>query len=238
MRKELTPRTVVLGPGKRRKRQRDASLARRPSLLMQVMSIIQLSAVCARAMAVAGAVLSPTAAAGVAATGRGSSAAASAAAGPGLPSSGKSFATKRARAASAFVSSGSRRDERPDRPGRRTAEARSRAVGFLLSGWLPLCYALQMIFARARFFLVPILVYPSFYFWSLSAVGGTSDVAAFSLRYVRVCACRCVLVSAPENQRVLIWCGFGLPCETKQGKRYVAHGSCKQTVFRVTPLCM
>ena len=103
---------------------------RRLSLLMQVMSILQLSAVCARAMAVAGAVLSSTATAGVAATGHGGAAAAGAAAGPGLSSSsGKSFATKRTQAASAFVSSASRRDERPLRSSGRTAAACSRAVG-------------------------------------------------------------------------------------------------------------
>lgn len=102
---------------------------RRLSLLMQVMSILQLSAVCARAMAVAGAVLSSTATAGVAATGHGGAAAAGAAAGPLSSSSGKSFATKRTPAASAFVSSASRRDERPLRSSGRTAAACSRAVG-------------------------------------------------------------------------------------------------------------
>eukprot|EP00752_Nemacystus_decipiens_P001916 g1845.t1 len=97
---------------------------------MHVMSILQLSALCARAMAVAGAVLSSTATAGTAATAHGGTAAAGAAAGPGLSSSsGKSFATKRTQAASAFVSSASRRGERPLRSSERTtAAARSRAI--------------------------------------------------------------------------------------------------------------
>lgn len=120
-------------------------MVRRLSLVMHVVSILQLSAVCARAMAVAGAVLpSSTAAAataGVAAattTGHGgnTTAAGAAAVGPGLSSSstaGKSSSssfetTKRAQRASAFVSSG--KDERTVRSGR-AAAARFRAVGWL-----------------------------------------------------------------------------------------------------------
>lgn len=148
---------AVPGPAKRSRRQREASLVRRLSLVMHVVSILHLSAACARAMAVAGAVLSSSAAgtaAGMAATGHGrGAAAASATARPGPSPSGKSFGMKRAQAASAFVSGGGTVDERPERSARMAA--RSRAVRFLVTGWLHLLlYAFEVLTSLAAVFLV------------------------------------------------------------------------------------
>ena len=119
---------TLLTRSKRNKRQRDV-LVVHLSLLIQVLSILQLSTVCASratTAAVAGAVLSPTAPGAAVARRDGSTAVASSRAAP-VASPGQSFGaaarrTQQAQAAcSAFVSSGFKKDKHARSGGRAAA---------------------------------------------------------------------------------------------------------------------